>query len=165
MVSPKRPAVTEIVCHFGFQASRSFTGANLCSSMWGNRDEGPGEKTLHNYLWAAREALPPGVLSDGRSGAYTLNARINSGWRQFAVVVAQVDNTTGEQSSKFLAQALALVRGVAFTAAKGARGSSYEWASTSGLLYEIERKVEDTAHRLAILSGQTGDIEAAVFAI
>lgn len=122
----------------------------LMANIWPANNP-PSSSTFSNSLSKARSMLgnnPHGMPYLPRmdnNGVYRLLPEVRTDLHAFRELLAAGRADSGPCGTEFLAQALALVRGIPFT---GGNAKQYRWADF-GLRSEIEFAIDNTAHELA----------------
>lgn len=145
-----RGPVTELLCFLALHPGRSFGSAELRAAIWAPPREEIAAKTLRDYLVHLRRALPEGALvTEGRE--WSLTGAVATDWQRFCEALGGDGDRTQQ-----LRRALTYVRGAPL---------AYEWASSEGLRYEMEAKIDAAAQELCGLGLAAGDTELATFAV
>jgi nucleoid-associated protein YgaU len=156
------PAALELVTYLAFH--REGADADRLKRWVWPPDEPPGDRAFANVLWRARHALGRDV--DGsdllpRVGADRCYRLADAVTTDFAIAeghITAAGNDRDESAIAHLRSALALVRGAPFA------GPGFAW-SDHVVRSHVEYLMGDTAHRLADLAVEAGDLGVARWAV
>ena len=152
--------VRAIVAYLAMNNERPHTLEEIQTAIWPLTENGTDIKrpAMRNYMADARRVIGERHLStaSGRSGYQLVD--VTTDWSEFEGLVAQSQGVAKPAALPLRRQALALVRGVPFTADTS---RYFTWAFSTSVVYKITETVTTLAHTVSRELVLTSDLSGA----
>jgi DNA-binding SARP family transcriptional activator len=140
--------VRAIIAYLAMHSERPLTLDEIQTAIWPLTEKGSDIKrpAMRNYMVDARKVVGDQHLptASGRPGYQLVD--VTTDWDEFQGLLDQARGLEKTVSSKLRKEALALIRGVPFTADTS---RYFTWAFSSAVVYKIVETVTGVAHDLA----------------
>ena len=152
--------VRAIVAYLAMNNERPHTLEEIQTAIWPLTENGTDIKrpAMRNYMADARRVIGERHLptASGRSGYQLVD--VTTDWSEFEGLVAQSQGVAKPAALPLRRQALALVRGVPFTADTS---RYFTWAFSTSVVYKITETVTTLAHTVSRELVLTSDLSGA----